>query len=119
MLNFLDLCVQEDLDTGVAAFGFEQIGNVLCGTVAEKLAESFLVVGNAMLFHEGDEVGGRVAGESGLGEVFVCADEILRATVDVRKVAAASAGNENFLADAVSKFEDRDAPSAFSSFHRA
>ena len=55
----------------------------------------------------------------GLGEVFVCADEILRATVDVRKVAAASAGNENFLADAVSKFEDRDAPSAFSSFHRA
>ncbi len=119
VLNFLYLCVQKDLDAGIAALRLQHFRDVLRGAVAEKLAESFLVVGNVMLFHEGDKVGGRVPGEGGFGEVFVSADEILRATVDVREVAASSTGDENFLADAVGKFKDRDAPSALSSFRRA
>jgi hypothetical protein len=51
--------------------------------------------------------------------VFICADKILRTAVDVREVASAPAGDENFLADAVSKFEHRDAASAFAGFRRA
>jgi hypothetical protein len=119
VLNFVDFRVQKDLDAGIAALRLQHIRDVLRGAVAKKLAESFLVVGNAMLFHEGDEVGGRVPGEGGFGEVFVGADEILRATMDVREVAASSTGDKNFLADAVGKFKDRDAPSASSSFRRA
>ena len=119
VLNFPDFRVQKGLDAGIAALRLQHIRDVLRGAVAEKLAESFLVVGNAMLFYQGDEVGGRVPGERGFGEVFVGADEILRATVDVREVAASSTGDEDFLADAVGKFKDRDTPSASSSFHRA
>lgn len=36
--NFVDAGVQEDLNPGVATFGFEQIGDVRCGIVAEELA---------------------------------------------------------------------------------
>lgn len=119
VLNFLYFCVQKYLNAGIAALRLQHIRDVLRGAVAEELAESFLVVGNAMLFHEGDKIGGREPGEGGFGEVLVGADEILRATVDVCEVAASSTGDKNFLADAVGKFKDRDAPSASSSFRRA
>ncbi len=119
VLNFLDFGVEKDLDFGIAALGFEHVGDVLRGAVAEKLAESFLVVRNAMLFDQRDEVGWRVAGERGFREVLVGAEEILRAAVDVREVAAAAAGDENFLADAIGTLEDSDAASALAGFDGA
>ena len=48
--------------------------------------------------------------------MLVGADEILRAAVDVRKVASATAGDEDFLADAIGALKDGDAASALSSF---
>src|SRR5271154_7146133 len=38
VLNFLDFGIQNDLNIGVPALGFQHVGNVLSGTVAEKLA---------------------------------------------------------------------------------
>ena len=48
-LNFGDAGVEEDLDVGGMAFGFEKVGDVRGGIVAEKLAEHFFVIGDAML----------------------------------------------------------------------
>ena len=53
-----DLGVQENLYVGGAAFGFEHVGDVAGGVVAEELAERFFVVGDAMFFDEGEKSAG-------------------------------------------------------------
>jgi hypothetical protein len=116
VLNFLDFGAQKDLDTGRAALGFQHVGDVLRRTIAEELAKRFLVIWDAMLFHQRDEVRRRVAGERGFCEVLICAEEILRAAVDVREIAAAAAGDEDFLANTIGTLEDGDAAAAFAGF---
>ena len=49
------------MDFGLGAFAFEHGEDVLGGAVAEELAEGFFVVGDVVLFYEGDDVGGGVA----------------------------------------------------------
>jgi hypothetical protein len=39
--------------------------------------------------------------------------------MNICEIAAASAGNQNFLADAIGMLEHRDAPPAFSGLYRA
>lgn len=119
VLNLLDVGVQKNFDASFAAFGFQHICDVLRASIAEELAEGLLVIRDAMLFDEGDEIGRGVAGERGFREVRVGAEEILGAAMEVRKVAAAAPGNENFLADAVGTFEDGDAAPALAGFERA
>ncbi len=62
-LDLVDVSIQKDGNAGVAAFGFEHVENVAGRAVAEKLAQSFFMIGDAMLFYESDEVGGSVAGQ--------------------------------------------------------
>jgi hypothetical protein len=50
------------LDIGISALGFQHVGDVLRGAVAEELAKRFLVVGDAMFFYQRDEVGWSVTG---------------------------------------------------------
>jgi hypothetical protein len=116
VLNFPDFGVQKDLDTGRAAFGFQHVSDVLRRTIAEELAKRFLVIWDAMLLHQRDEVRRGVTGERGSCEVFICAEEILRAAVHVREIAAAAAGDEDFLANAIGTLEDGHAAAAFAGF---
>jgi hypothetical protein len=69
-----------------------------------------------MLFDEGDEVRGRVAGEGGFGEVRIGGEEILRRAVKIGEVGAATAGDEDFAAEAIGAFEKSDATAAFAAF---
>jgi hypothetical protein len=69
-----------------------------------------------MFFDQGDEIGGGVTGQGGFGEVRVGGEEILRLTMDVGEVAAASAGDEDFLADAVGMLENGDAAATLGGF---
>ena len=62
VLNFLDFGIQKDLNISVAALGFQHVGDVLGGAVAEKLAEGFLMVRNAMFFYQSDEIQWRITG---------------------------------------------------------
>jgi hypothetical protein len=87
--------------------------------VAEKLAESFFVIGNAVFLDEGDEVGGSVAGEGGLGEVGIFGEEVLRLGVEIRKIATATTGDEDFLADFFGALEEHYAAAALSGFDSA
>jgi len=61
-LNFFDFGIQKDLNISIAALGFQHVGDVLSGTVAEKLAEGFLVVRDVMFFDKLDEVRWPIAG---------------------------------------------------------
>ena len=66
-----------DSDVGFGALAGEEVDDVAGGAVAEELAESFLVVGDAVALDEVEEVVGGVAGEGGAGEVGVVRQEVL------------------------------------------
>ncbi len=51
--------------------------------------------------------------------MLVGAEEIFRTAVDVREVATAAAGDEDFFSDAIGTLEDGDAASSFAGFSRA
>jgi hypothetical protein len=80
-----------------------QHGNDLGGRpVAEELAQGLFMEGDALLLDPRDEHFGRVAGEGGEGEAWIVAQEPLAAErvsrVHIGKIAAAAAGNADFLA---------------------
>jgi hypothetical protein len=104
-LNFGDTGANEDLDLGGAALGLEEVDDVRGGIVAEKLAERFFAVGDAMLFDESDEIRGGEPGESRFGEVRIRREKIFGSSMEIGEVAATTAGNKDFLADAVSVLE--------------
>jgi len=72
-----------------------------------------------MLLNESDEIGGRKAGESGLGKVRIGREEIIRCAVKVGEIAASTAGNEDFLAETVGALEDGNAATALPCFDSA
>jgi hypothetical protein len=97
-------------DVGFGALLFKHVDDVTSGGVAEELAEGFFVEGDAVFFDEGDEVAGCVAGEGGLGEVRVVAEEVFGAGAEVGEVAAAAAGDEDLAAGLFAVVEQEDAP---------
>ena len=86
------------------------------GPVAKELAESLLVIRDAVLFDQGDEVLWGVAGEGRLGEVGIGGEEVFWASVDVGEVASASSGDEDLFARAISEVEDEDTAVASAGF---
>jgi hypothetical protein len=70
------------------------------------------VPGDAMFIDESEKVVGGETGESGFGEVGIGGEEILRRGMSVGEIAPASAGDEDFLANAVGMLEDGDAAAA-------
>jgi hypothetical protein len=117
--DFADFGVHDDFYIGIAAFGFEHGDDLRGGVVAEELAEGFFVVGNSVLLDEGDEIGWGVAGKGGLGEVRIFGEEVLRLGVKIREIAAAAAGDQDFLAHFFGAFEEHDAATALAGFDGA
>ena len=104
---------------GGAAFGFQHVGNIARGAITEKLAESFFVVRNGMAFDEGDEIRRGITRQRRFSEVRIGGDEIIRLTIKIGEIAAATAGDEYFLAYSRGALEDGDAAAAFSGFDGA
>jgi hypothetical protein len=69
--------LQPDFHSCVAAFPLQHRGDVARASIAEQLAELFLVIGDAVLFDEAHEVRGSVAGERRLREVSIGRKKIL------------------------------------------
>src|SRR5207248_783857 len=69
-------------------------------SIAELLAERFLVVANAVLFDERDEVPRAVARERGFAEAGIRGLVLLPSGSDVREIAAPAAGDRDLLSDA-------------------
>src|SRR5947209_20555407 len=87
--------------------------------ITEKLAQSFLVIANAVLAHQFNEIVRRVPRQCRLNEMRIRGDEVFRTAMDVGKVAAPSAGDQYLFADAFSPLQNGHAPSATPCFHRA
>ena len=75
------------------------------------------MISDALPLDKFDEVGWRVAGERGFGEVGIDGEEVVGPGVQVGEVAAASAGDEDFFAGAVGALEDRDTAAAAAGFN--
>jgi hypothetical protein len=117
--NFGYASVENDLNLRGPAFAFEQIGDFRGRIVAEELAESFFVVGDAMLLDERDKIRGSVARQGGFGEMGIRGGEIFRRGVKVGEIATSAAGDKNLFADAVGVFDDCDAAATFACFKGA
>src|SRR5215467_3673170 len=89
------------------------------GAVAKKLAQSFFVVRNAMLFHQRNEVRRRVSCERRFGKVRIGRDKVFRLAVQVGKVAASAAGNQDLLANASGTLQHGNAPAALAGLNGA
>ena len=63
--------VHDNFNAGALAFSEEHVENGAGGVVAEELAESFLVPGNAVAIDEFEEVGGLIERQRGFGEVRI------------------------------------------------
>ena len=72
-----------------------------------------------MFFGERNEICGGVTGESGFGEVRVGGKKVFGLTKEISEVAAATAGDEDLLAESVGSFEDSYTPVALASFDGA
>src|SRR5262249_32351620 len=115
----LDALVQEERDLRCAAFGFEQSGNLLRGTVAEELTEGLFVVRDPVLFDQGDEVRRAEPGQGRFGEVGICRKEVPGSAVNVGEVAAAAARDQDLLSRPVGALEQGHAAAPLSGLGRA
>src|ERR1700692_2451055 len=112
VFDLLNFGVRKNGDAGVLAFGFEHGEDVAGGAVTEKVASCLVVVRDARFFDQDDEIGGSVASDGGLGEMRVGGNEVFNAAVKVGEVAASTAGDEDFFAEAIGALEDGDAAAA-------
>ena len=74
---------------------------------------------DAMFIDESKKIVGRKAGKGGFGEVGIGGDKVFRGGVNVREIAAATAGDEDFFANAVRVFEDGHATAALAGLNGA
>ncbi len=102
------------MNTCFAALRFEKIDDVRGRIVAKQLTERFFMKGDIVFANKGDEISRCVARESGLGKMGVGGEKIFRSAMKIGKVAAATPGNKNLLADPVGMFEDGYAPPTLS-----
>jgi hypothetical protein len=74
------------------------------------------VVSDFVFLDELEEICGRKTSESGFCEMRIGGEKVVRACMNVREIAAAPAGDQDFLADAIGVFDDRDAAAPFTCF---
>ena len=118
-LHLADLAAEKNLDRSLTALGLKHVSNIMGRAVAEKLPQGLLVVGNAMLLDQRDEIGGGVTSQRGFGEVRIRRDEVFRAAVDIGEIAAAPARDQDLLANTVGVLQHRDAAAALAGLNRA
>ena len=108
-----------DARSGFGALPLEHGYDVHGRAVAEELTQSLLVIADAVLLHQSDDVGWSEARQSGPGEVRVLREKILGAGVDVGEIAAAATRDQDLFANAVGMVEQDHAPAALPSLQRA
>jgi hypothetical protein len=72
-----------------------------------------------MFFDHDKEIVRREAGESGFCEMGIGGEEILRSGVNIGEIAATAAGNKDFFADAIRKFNYGNMTATIASFERS
>src|ERR1700686_4439080 len=91
--------------------------DLLRAFVTEELAKLLFMPGDAVFLDQCNKVGRCVARQRRLTEVGIRGYEVVRVCVEISKVAAPSARNRNFLADAIRVFEGQDSGSGSARFN--
>ena len=81
--------VERDLRVRGPAFVEQHLDDLPRAAIAKLLAQLFLVIGDSMLLHKGDEIPGREAGERRFAEIRLAGNEVLRTGLKVGEIAAA------------------------------
>lgn len=105
--------------SGGSAFTQQHPSDIASRPIAEELTESFMVVGNPMLFHERNEVGRRISRQRRLMEMWIGADVALRSAVTIREVASSAAGDEDLSTCFGIVLKDGYASAPLPGLHRA
>ena len=71
------------------------------------------MIRDMMLFHQRDEIRGRVTGQRGLGKMGIGREKMLGLAVNVSEIAASPTGDEYFLAQPSCVLDDGDTTAAF------
>ena len=77
--HFLDCDVRKQLHSTFTALLFEHVENVLSGVIAKKLSQSFLVVRDAVLLNQRDEIRRGIACQCRFGEMRIGGNKVVRA----------------------------------------
>jgi hypothetical protein len=93
-----DALLQTDLHATGGTFGEQHGNNGPRRAIAEELAERFFVPGDCVARDEFEEIARGVAGERGAAERWVLREEAVRRGVEVGKVTAPAAGDQDFFA---------------------
>ncbi len=80
--------------------------------IAEQLSQFLLVISNAVLRDQRNEIRRRVACQRRLAEVRIGGKKILRAAMQIGEVAAPAAGDQDLLADAIGVLEHGNSAAA-------
>lgn len=100
--------------TGLLAFGAEQGDNVLRGMVTKQLPVSFFVVGDVMLFNQGNKIMLRIARQCRFAEMGIDRKVIGGIDLEIGEVTAPATRHQYFLADLVRTFEHHYLAAPFS-----
>jgi hypothetical protein len=85
--------------------------------ITKQLAQLFLVIRDAMLFYQGDEICGRVASQRRLAEMRVLGNEIVRSRSEVSKITTAASRDRYLLSYLPSMLEHYCLTTSFSGFN--
>src|SRR5258708_2324628 len=108
----VDLRVEKNAHACALALDFQHVKNVASRVIAEKLAQSFLVIRNVVAFYHRDKVGRCEAGQSRLGKMRIRRKKVLRAATQVGEVAPSTAGDKDFLPESIGALQHCYAPAA-------
>ncbi len=113
-LDALDGARHPPLHVAAVAFVAEHADDVLRRVVAEELSQFLLVIRDAVLLDQRDEMARRVARERGAAEIRILRQEVCRTGADVGEVAAAAAGDADLLAQQMVVLDQQHAAAALS-----
>ncbi len=120
MLNFPRARIRQYLDSSVFTLLLQHRYDFPRRAVAKKLPQSLLVIANAVLLHQSNKIPRHVSSQCGSAKVRIGGKKIFRLAVQVRKVAASPAGDQNLFPDALGVFKHEHAastPSGFAGAH--
>ena len=98
MAHIADRGPKGEIHTASGAFVHQHGNNLFRRTIAEQLPQRLFVEGDIVAAHQINEIGWRVARQSGTGEVLVLAQIPIRHCANIGEIAATAAGNQDLLA---------------------
>jgi hypothetical protein len=111
--------LQPEFGPGAVQLGEQHGDDLFRRAVAKELPQGLFVPCYAVAVHQVDEIPLGIAGQGGFGEMRVFREEVLGARVQVGEVAAAAAGNADFISGRAGVIDQQDTGPGMRGAHQA